>query len=1248
MVAVPCWAIYVWLNCTHSVVRRLRGDSVTQWLRRRYDVCIIALLAYLPLLLSAPGKLPADTKLYLYLNPGRLLSDAAWTWDNRQLGGWVPHQNVGYLWPTGPWFAFFDWLNIPDWIAHRLWLGSLLLLAGLGARWLAKLLELPAKSYFIAGVAYQLSPYVLPYISRTSALLLPWALLPWIVGLTLKIIHEPKLKYFAVFGLIIMSSGGLNATALLMIAPAPVIWLIDAWSTRKISWKRALSLTGLLGLISAVMSAWWAAGLSVQGKYGAPVLSYSEALQSTSATSTATEALRGLGYWLFYDRNKITALTSASTPYQNNLLIIVVGVVLVVAGCLGLLCHHKLKRPLSLMLLIGVVLSVGAYPSDSPSPLWSYFSHHPKSAVSLALRSSSRAVPLIALALAIGLAIFAHRAMTFFAQRSPRLTHAVLPFTLLFVCLNVPALFGGRYIDPAISRPEELPTAWTKAATLLDQRFDAGHTGSVLILPGIESAAYRWGYPVDPILPGITKKPLITRDWLPLGSAPFMDLLYALDDSFQNGTADANSIAPIARLLGADTVMVVNSYQYERFGVHRPERSAALIASAPGLTPIGDFGEPSINLASDFETNDLQDFPPTALPEISLYEVNDAPAGARITDYPIVVSGDGTGIVDIAAAGLIDGKSSVLASAALDSVALTDAIANAPEVIVTDSNRKRAHQWRGSQEVWGATEGTSALVDSFDAFDNRLPVFPLAIDRIKTQSIAENNSRTTMSATAYGALLSYLPEYRPGNANDGNVDTSWSIGWGNNPVGQVLTYTSNIGVPKVDHLELVPAQFSADQREISSISVSVDSSPWTQQAIDLSASMTKIELDQPGNTVRIRIDGVTSGDDQLPVGWAEILSASSQQPEGIRVPSDATSVASSSTPVSYVFTRLRTDGYKALRQDPELSINRTFYVAHDDNFTLTAQATSSTEITTDDQCRDDLVQLDYQKIPVRITQSLGNTITIEGCESLFLVPGDRILQSSLNASVTIDRIVLRSALAKIPEPSQVSAITQSRTDRTTSITSCTSGCWLELNDGWNIGWEGSLSGQTLNAPIASAGGRLLWKLPATQDNTPFETNWTPQVRMWIGIAMTVIGLLICLIILGIPKIRRRKLRPDSIVGKIAATDLSRVAFTTCALALGALIISPLYGLLAGILATHSFTSKRLPKIGIALITLGMLFLVAQQIRTGAAPSFGWPSVFRRSHRPILLGIVLISLSTWMTARPKQNEPADPTASVSPL
>jgi hypothetical protein len=675
------------------------------------------------------------------------------------------------------------------------------------------------------------------------------------------------------------------------------------------------------------------------------------------------------------------------------------------------------------------------------------------------------------------------------------------------------------------------------------------------------------------------------------------------------------------------------------------------MASAPGLQPIGDFGEPSINLAEGDDSNDLSDFPPTALPEISLYEVSDAGTGARITHNPIVVSADGSGMVDLAAAGLIDGKTSIIASAALDETSLREAVLNAPEVLVTDSNRKRAHHWRGSQEVWGATEGTAALVDSFDAFDNRLPVFPLGADRLETLSIAENNSGTSMSATMYGALLSYLPEYRPANANDGNVETSWAVGWGVNPIGQTLTYTSNMGLPMVEQLELIPAQFSFDHRFVTAVSVSVDNSDWTSYTIDPDTENTTIKLNQPGNSVRVRIDAVSSGNNQLPVGWAEILRADFQHQEVITVPSDATAVVTAATPVSYSFTRLQADEYKPYRQDPEQSINRHFFVDHEDQFTLTGHATSTTDFAASDICRDDLITIDGTIIPVRLSNVEGDqdqTFLFVGCEPVNLKIGHRTLLTSYDTSIHVDRIVLRSVSAQQPEASVVAPLAQSRTNRTTSINSCTSGCWLELNDGWNIGWEGSLADQTLADPVASAGGRLLWNLPATPDNTKFETTWAPQKRMWIGIGVTLIGLLCTLVVLAFPLFRRRTLRADPQTMTQPVLIHSAITVTTSAAIVGALVISPLYGLFAGLVTATALRSRSIHKVGLVLVTLGMLFLIAQQIRTGAVPSFGWPSVFRRSHQPILLGLVLITIDSWSATRSKSDKPVISTASVSEL
>ena len=64
---------------------------------------------------------------------------------------------------------------------------------------------------------------------------------------------------------------------------------------------------------------------------------------------------------------------------------------------------------------------------------------------------------------------------------------------------NLPVLTGHRLVDPAIDRDQDPPAAWRDAAAALD----AGDTGArVLQLPGQEFGAFRWGYTVDPPLPG--------------------------------------------------------------------------------------------------------------------------------------------------------------------------------------------------------------------------------------------------------------------------------------------------------------------------------------------------------------------------------------------------------------------------------------------------------------------------------------------------------------------------------------------------------------------------------------------------------------------------------------------------------------------------------------------------------------------------------------------------------------------------
>ena len=105
-----------------------------------------ALLIYGPLMLMHPGRVAADTKSYLYLDPGRVLDRVGTLWDPNIGLGTVSHQSIGYLFPLGPFYWVMEHvLGAPDWVAQRIWLGTLLFGAGLGMRYLLRTFDVVAR-----------------------------------------------------------------------------------------------------------------------------------------------------------------------------------------------------------------------------------------------------------------------------------------------------------------------------------------------------------------------------------------------------------------------------------------------------------------------------------------------------------------------------------------------------------------------------------------------------------------------------------------------------------------------------------------------------------------------------------------------------------------------------------------------------------------------------------------------------------------------------------------------------------------------------------------------------------------------------------------------------------------------------------------------------------------------------------------------------------------------------------------------
>jgi hypothetical protein len=739
---------------------------------RRRDRLLIPALAvgcFVLALLQRPGWAVSDTKIDLHVDPGRFLADAAapWTTDI-SLGHVQSGQYGGYLWPMGPFFAVLRELGLSPWLVERLWLGTLFFL---GAWGVVKLLDAlldrqRGLAHVVAACAYTLNPYVVTYTDRVSVTLLAYAALPWLLLIVHRGVRERGWLWPALFALIVTSSGGgINAAVTAWALVAPLALLLYEPALRFVSWRDAWTFAWRTALLGAITSLWWVVPLAVQSKWGLPFLPYTEQPGTIWGSTSASESLRLMGFWLSYAGvgfgSALHPYTDDATPYLFWAPAII-GSLLLPALALGGFGWTRRWRyaPFFLgLVLLGVLIMMAGFPEGTPLRKGVTFAYN--HLVSLqTLRTTYKAGPLPALGLAVLGGLAASAAWGWLSARRAAWRPIVLVAAAAVLVFSAWPFFKGDGVDKQLTW-KSIPAAWTDVSDDLDQSLGDDHRA--MVLPGQLFSYYTWGGTVDPILPTLSDKPVAVRQVVPFADLRSVDLQWSTDALISQQRVIGPQLTRLLDLQSVGSVVTATDDDRDRSGALDPNAAARELRLAGLDEPDATYGPTT---AQPAQNGDLA--PTLDLPQVRR---QDLPARSMVQlvprDRAAVVDGSAGGIVDWAAFGALpEGEALRYAADLTPHEIQTYAAAGGP-IVISDSNRRRVFVPSQLRANLGATLSPD---DPISADGHQLNPWP---DRsTDVQTVAQLTGVRYLRAP-FSPQVPQFPEHRPFAAMDGDPQTAW-------------------------------------------------------------------------------------------------------------------------------------------------------------------------------------------------------------------------------------------------------------------------------------------------------------------------------------------------------------------------------------------------------------------------------------------------------------------------------------------
>ncbi|MGP4004023.1 alpha-(1-_3)-arabinofuranosyltransferase domain-containing protein, partial [Streptomyces sp. 8N706] len=746
-------------------------------------------------LAPSPGKITFETKLGVPLDPLRFLGDLGELWHDRAGFGGLADQYIGYAFPTLPYYALMDLVHVPVWVAERLWLSIIVTTAFWGASRLAERLRVGTPATRLLGAAaYALWPTFTIVIGSTSAAALPGALLPWVLLPLTSRTRSPRTAA-ARSALLIPFMGGVNAASTLAsLLPVGLYLLSRPGGPR----KRTLIAWWVPGVLLA--TAWWVVPLLLLGVYGENFMPYVEQADTTTATMSVTEMLRGAGNWVAYLHFGEPWLPAGWTVVSA--VVTVLSSALAAALGLGGLARRDLpeRRCLLLTLLAVALITLAGYGGALGGPFhgavrdWLDGTLRP-------FRNIYKFQPGLALALALGLA---HLTAVAAERRGTRPLPGRRFAPAIAALLVLPGL-AWPYVNGGILQPgafEKLPSHWSRAAAWLKTH---AHDHRALVVPATAHGIHTWGSPIDQPLDVLAESRWAQRDYVPFGTAGSRRAMDAVEQALMSG-GEVPGLRDFLARAGLRTVVVRNDLDPDQIG-YVPPQTVRRTLEKSGFRRVTGFG-PLLTggrIPGDTPLQVQGLFPRQQAVEI--YE----PAGGR-SERPGPVA-----LRPAAATALVSGGPEALLQLSAD-----PGMRDRPAVLTGDR-----HPGVATPALQAVADGLRRADTRFGLVNSNTSYTYTARERNHSRSVQDPGAeprqilpargtghQTTavlrgarsVTASSSGNWLFHLPQYDPVNAFDGNPDTAWAEGSPGRPEGEWLRidFSARTAVPSSIQLTPLP------------------------------------------------------------------------------------------------------------------------------------------------------------------------------------------------------------------------------------------------------------------------------------------------------------------------------------------------------------------------------------------------------------------------------------------------------------